>query len=87
VDYYLKTNLIFQKRFYIYLAIIILFTTVFNGYLTWRPVVLYDEFYQLGFRVFTIPIEDFGYGIALLFLCTILYERFKIKPIWKFKKV
>ena len=49
---------------------------IFNGYLTWRPVVLYSEAYQLNIRIFTIPIEDFGYGYALILLCTILYEYF-----------
>jgi lycopene cyclase domain-containing protein len=81
LDQYLKTDLIFQKRFYLYLALIIFFTLIFNGYLTWRPVILYGESYQLGLRIFTIPVEDFGYGISLLFLCTILYERLKNKPL------
>ena len=79
LDMYFKTDLLFQKRFYLYLALIILFTFIFNGYLTWRPVVLYGETYQLGIRIFTIPIEDFGYGIALMFLCTIVYEKIKMK--------
>ena len=77
LDHYLGTRLVYQRRFYWYLLLIIIFTLLFNGYLTWRPVVLYDELYQLGFRIFTIPVEDFGYGVSLLFLCTILYEKFK----------
>jgi lycopene cyclase domain-containing protein len=77
VDKFLATNLVYQKRFYWYLGVIIILTLIFNGYLTARPVVLYGESYQLGMRVFTIPVEDFGYGISLLFLCTILYEKFK----------
>jgi hypothetical protein len=40
-------------------------------------VVLYGEAYQLGWRVGTIPIEDFGYGISLIFLVTVFYEKFK----------
>jgi len=87
LDHFFKTDLILQKRFYLYIAFIIFFTLIFNGYLTWRPVVLYGESYQLGFRIFTIPIEDFGYGIALLFMCTVLYERFKIRPLMGLKKV
>ena len=79
LDKILGTGLIYQRRFYLYLLIIVIFTLLFNGYLTWRPVVLYDEAYQLGFRIFTIPIEDFGYGVSLLFLNTILYEKFKSK--------
>jgi lycopene cyclase domain-containing protein len=79
IDKIVGTGLIYQRRFYLYLLIIIVFTLLFNGYLTWRPVVLYGEAYQLGFRIFTIPIEDFGYGLSFLFLCTILYEKFKSK--------
>lgn len=77
LDLYFRTDLILQKRFYLYLVLITLFILIFNGYLTWRPVVLYDELYQMDFRIFTIPIEDFGYGISLLFLVTIVYERIK----------
>jgi lycopene cyclase domain-containing protein len=79
LDKILGTGLVYLRRFYWYLLAIIVFTLLFNGYLTWRPVVLYGEAYQLGFRIFTIPIEDFGYGVSLLFLCTILYEKFKNK--------
>lgn len=79
LDNLLNTDLILQKRFYLYLIFIIFFTLIFNGYLTSRPVVLYDEAYLSGFRIFTIPIEDFGYGISLLFMCTILYEKFRRK--------
>jgi len=81
VDGLMKTNLILQNRFYLYLFFIILFTLIFNGYLTWRPVVLYGESFQLDFRVFTIPIEDFGYGLSLLYLNTILFEKLKARKI------
>ena len=86
-DKLLKTNLVNQRCFYWYLTTIIIFTLIFNGYLTARSVVLYGETYQLGLRVFTIPIEDFGYGISLLFLCTILYEKFKTMFLIEVKRV
>ena len=75
IDQILKTDLIVKKRFYYFLAMIIGFTLIFNGFLTWRPVVLYGEEFQIGFRIITIPIEDFGYGIALLFLNTSIFEK------------
>jgi lycopene cyclase domain-containing protein len=87
LDYYLKTDLVFQKRFYLYLFFIFLFTLIFNGYLTWRPIVLYGESYQIGFRIFTIPVEDFGYGLSLLLMCTVIYERIKTQSFWGLKKV
>jgi len=77
LDFFLGTRLIYQKRFYLFLFYIILFTLIFNGYLTWRPVVTYGELYQIGFRIFTIPVEDFFYGISLLYLNTIFYEKFR----------
>ena len=50
VDQLLKTNLLFDGRFYFYLLLIVIFTLIFNGYLTWRPVVTYGVDYQLDFR-------------------------------------
>jgi len=77
LDWKLKTKLFVQLRTVQYLAISALAMLIFNGYLTWRPVLLYSEAYQLNVRIFTIPIEDFGFGYALILLCTILYEKFK----------
>lgn len=77
IDQILETDLFLRKQFYFYVLMIIGFTLVFNGFLTWRPVVLYGESYQVGFRVFTVPIEDFGYGISMLYLNTIVYEKLK----------
>ena len=78
VDQFLKTNLLFDKRFYFYLLLIVIFTLIFNGYLTWRPVVTYGVGYQLDFRIITIPVEDFFYGISLLWMNTSLYKRLVI---------
>lgn len=78
VDQFLKTNLLFDKRFYFYLLLIVFFTLIFNGYLTWRPIVTYGVDYQLDFRIFTIPVEDFFYGISLLWMNTSLYKRLLI---------
>jgi lycopene cyclase domain-containing protein len=74
LDQILKTNLLYDKRFYFYLLLIVIFTLIFNGYLTWRPVVTYGVGYQLDFRIITIPVEDFFYGISLLFMNTSLYK-------------
>jgi lycopene cyclase domain-containing protein len=74
LDQFLKTNLLYNQRFYFYLLLIVIFTLIFNGFLTWRPVVTYGVEYQLDFRIITIPVEDFFYGIALLFMNTSLYS-------------
>ncbi len=77
LDVLLRTELFAQTRLVLYLLGLTIVTLIFNGYLTARPVVLYNEQYQLGVRLGTIPIEDFGYGFSLVLLVTILYEKFK----------
>lgn len=77
LDIILNTYLFCQSRTYTFTSLLILMMLAFNGYLTARPVVLYYVQYQLDFRIFTIPIEDFFYGFALIFLILIIYEKFK----------
>jgi len=77
LDYLLKTGLFIQRRTYVFLALLTLMMLVFNGYLTARPVVLYDARYQLDFRVITIPLEDFFYGHTLILGVLIIYEKLK----------
>ena len=74
LDQILNTRLVYDKRFYFYLLLIVIFTLIFNGFLTWRPVVTYGVNYQLDFRIITIPVEDFFYGISLLWMNTSLYK-------------
>lgn len=64
-----------NKKFLFFFILVSFFTLVFNGYLTWRPIVTYDEIYQLDFRIFTIPIEDFFFGYALLIIATTIFEK------------
>lgn len=76
-DRILKTYVLSQTRTYLYLAIITGLILIFNGYLTARPVVLYNSAFLTNFRIWTIPIEDFGYGYTLILLCTIIFEKIK----------
>lgn len=77
LDLVLRTHLLLQKRTYLYLGIVTALMFLFNGYLTARPVVLYGERYFTGIRLWTIPVEDFGYGYGLILLCTVIFERVK----------
>ena len=79
-DMLLNVNLLLKPKTYLYLGIVSGLILVFNGYLTARPVVLYGEAYQSGYRILTIPIEDFGYGFTLMLFNTMLYE--KLKAAW-----
>jgi len=76
-DIILKTDILSRKNTYIYLIIVAFLNLLFNGYLTARPIVIYNEVYQLGWRIFTIPLEDFIYGFSLILFNTILFEKFK----------
>jgi lycopene cyclase domain-containing protein len=77
LDLFLKTNLFLQKRFVFYFLLVMFFTLIFNGYLTWRPVVVYNENFLSGWRIFTIPAEDFWYGFSLIYLNTIVFQKLK----------
>lgn len=66
-----------HRRAAVFVVLVLAFTGIFNGYLTARPLVLYDARYQLAFRIGTIPIEDFVYGLALVVANVTLYERWR----------
>jgi isorenieratene synthase len=73
VDVGLRTHLLRRPRTWAYLAVVSLFTVVFNNFLTGRPIVLYDASYQLDWRVVTMPIEDLGFGLGLMITVTAIY--------------
>ena len=77
VDAFLGIDLLLRPKTYLYLAIVFGLILVFNGYLTARPIVLYGEAYQSGYRILTIPVEDFGYGFTLMLFNAMLYEKLK----------
>ncbi len=59
-----------------YLIILVPFLVV-NGFLTAIPVVLYNDAENLGIRISTIPVEDSFYGMLLVMLNVILFERLR----------
>lgn len=76
LDYLLKTGIFLQSRILSFSAILTGLMLVFNGFLTARPVVLYDYDFQIPLLIYTIPLEDFLFGYTLIYLCTILYQKF-----------
>jgi lycopene cyclase domain-containing protein len=76
-DQMLKTDLLLQLRTYLFLGLVALLILVFNSYLAWRPIVFYEDAYRLGLRIGVIPIEDFGYGLGLVLLNTVVYKKLK----------
>ncbi len=79
LDFILKTHLLKKKIFWIYWGVVVILMFIVNGYLTWRPIVIYNEAKMLGLRLFTIPIEDFFFGFSLLGLNLIIWELFNRK--------
>ena len=73
------THLLKQKIFWIYWGVVTVLMFIVNGYLTWRPIVIYNEAKMLGIRLFTIPIEDFFFGFSLIGLNLIIWELYNKK--------
>ncbi len=74
-----------KDRAWFYLAYIISLLPFFiiNGALTGsftkEPVVVYNNAANFDFRLLTIPADDLIYSFLLLFLCTTLFEIFRMK--------
>ena len=76
LDQLLRTRLVRQRRFWVFLGIMMLCQLIFDGYLTARPVTIYDPCCHLGPRLplIAMPIEDIPFGIALVGLAAVLWE-------------
>ncbi|MER2997094.1 lycopene cyclase domain-containing protein [Pontibacter populi] len=72
-------NTRYLGRFYLaYLVHLVPFLLV-NGVLTYLPVVWYNDNYNLGFRLISIPVEDTMYSMLMLLLTISVYEALREK--------
>lgn len=78
-DLFLRTKLLVNRKFWIFWCVMFVLIFIVNGYLTYRPIVMYGEGFYLGIRLFTIPIEDFIYGFSLITMNIALWEFFTRK--------
>lgn len=58
-------------------AVILIPFLVVNGFLTAIPVVLYNDAENLGIRIYSIPFEDVFYGMLLIFLNIVIFEKLR----------
>ena len=63
--------------FLVSFAICLIPFLIVNGFLTAIPVVLYNDAENLGIRIYTIPFEDAFYGMLLILMNIVLYEKMK----------
>ncbi len=80
LDWALKTKVLRQGVFYIFLIIILGFKLLVNGYLTGAKIVIYNPHFLLGKKVGTIPVEDFLFGFSMVTMTIVLWENYKARP-------
>ncbi len=76
-DIILKTKLLRRGLFWFFILIILIFKFLVNGYLTGSGIVIYNPEFFMGFRIGSIPGEDFLFGFSLVSLTIIFWEYFK----------
>lgn len=69
----LRTKLVLRKAFWLAYAIVLFFQLIVNGLLTGLPVVRYDPRDIAGWRILHEPVEDVGFGFALVLLTLSLW--------------
>lgn len=76
----LRTGIFRRPAYWIAMAICLAFQVPVDGWLTKlsAPIVLYNPDEMLGIRApWDIPVEDFGFGIAMLTLTLMVWEFLK----------
>jgi len=71
----LRTGLFRDPRYWITLAIVAAFQLLVNGVLTCPSIVSYNPTEILGPRIACAPIEDLGFGFAMVTTTIALWRR------------
>lgn len=72
-----RTRLLVSKRFWVSYSILLPFQLLTNAWLTMRNIVIYAPSTILGPRLAGAPIEDIGFGFALILLTLTLWSKIK----------
>lgn len=75
---WLRTGVFRTAQYWITMAIVFAFQVPVDGWLTKLrdPIVIYNERQMLGLRLpWDIPVEDFGFGFAMVTLAILLWRR------------
>ena len=75
---FFKTGIFSTAQYWLSIAIIFAFQIPVDGWLTKlpAPIVIYDSEEILGLRApWDIPVEDFGFGFAMVTLAILLWRR------------
>jgi lycopene cyclase domain-containing protein len=71
----LRTGMFRDPRYWVALVIVGCFQLLVNGILTCPPIVSYDPAEILGPRIACAPIEDLGFGFAMVTTTIALWRR------------
>jgi lycopene cyclase domain-containing protein len=76
----LRTGLFRDARYWVALVIVACFQLLVNGVLTCPPIVSYDPAEILGPRIACAPVEDLGFGFAMVTTTIALWRRATPRP-------
>ena len=71
----LRTGMFRDRRYWAAVGIVLFFQLLVNGVLTCPPVVSYDPAVILGPRLACAPVEDLGFGFAMVTATLSLWRR------------
>jgi lycopene cyclase domain-containing protein len=73
------SRIAYSLRFWVFQIVLLGLFLIFNGILTALPIILYGSDSIIGFKVFSIPIEDFFFNFALINLFLVVFNWFDTK--------
>jgi lycopene cyclase domain-containing protein len=76
----LRTGMFRDRRYWTAVGIVACFQLLVNGVLTCPPIVSYDPAQILGPRVVCAPIEDLGFGFAMVTATIGVWRRIAPRP-------